>query len=208
MTGRCRREPSTGVAGRRRSTPSTPSSHPRSSSLPGDSTPIRPSRSCTRCPTRRSPTSSTDSAPPPNMLWAVIVTAHPEVRAIIRRRPTVETAPPRDFAPRGVLEMIVHTHDISTGLGIPFDPPRESLQSAAHTRATGPRTRSSRLTTADPTSEPAAVGRGRTDQELLGPRYRSSTSCMCNRLASWRGSSRRPSNPLDFIPTCTRPTFS
>ncbi len=58
------------------------------------------------------------------MLWAVIVTAHPEVRAIIRRRPTVETAPPRDFAPRGALEMILHTHDISTGLGIPFDPPR------------------------------------------------------------------------------------
>ena len=101
--------------------------------------------------------------------------------------------------------LISRTHDISTGLGIPFDPPRESLQSAAHTRATGPRTRSSRLTTADPTSEPAAVGLVPTDQEF---RYRSSTSCMCNRLASWRGLSRRPSNPLDFIPSCTRPTFS
>ena len=70
-----------------------------------------------------------------NMLWAVIVTAHPEVRAIIRRRPTVETAPPRDFAPRGALEMILHTHDISTGLGIPFDPPRALCSRLfAHTR--------------------------------------------------------------------------
>jgi hypothetical protein len=70
-----------------------------------------------------------------NMLWAVIVTADPDVRAIIRRRPAVETAAPQDFAPRGALELIVHTHDISTGLGIPFDPPRDLCSRLfAHTR--------------------------------------------------------------------------
>jgi hypothetical protein len=70
-----------------------------------------------------------------NMLWAVIVTAEPDVRAIIRRRPAVETAPPPDFAPRGALELILHTYDISTGLGIPFDPPRDLCgRLFAHTR--------------------------------------------------------------------------
>jgi hypothetical protein len=70
-----------------------------------------------------------------NMLCAVIVTADPDVRAIIRRRPAVETAAPQDFAPRGALELILHTHDISTGLDIPFDPPRDLCSRLfAHTR--------------------------------------------------------------------------
>lgn len=59
------------------------------------------------------------------MLHAVVVTAEPDTRAIIRRRPAIETAGPQDFAPRGALEMILHTFDISTGLGVPFDPPRD-----------------------------------------------------------------------------------
>ena len=59
------------------------------------------------------------------MLWAVIVTAEPDVRAIIRRRPEVETAGPLEFAPRGALELILHTYDIATGLDLTFDPPRD-----------------------------------------------------------------------------------
>jgi hypothetical protein len=59
------------------------------------------------------------------MLWAVIVTAEPGTQAIIRRRPAIETAAAQDFAPRGALELILHTYDISAGLGIPFEPPRD-----------------------------------------------------------------------------------
>jgi len=60
-----------------------------------------------------------------NVVTAVIRTAHPDTRSVIRRWPSVETAPPCDFAPRAALEMIVHNHDISSGLGIDFAPPQD-----------------------------------------------------------------------------------
>ena len=59
------------------------------------------------------------------MLWAVVVTADPETRAIIRRFPQVELAAPAAFAPRGALELILHTYDIAKGLDVPFEPPRD-----------------------------------------------------------------------------------
>ncbi|MEX1006650.1 MAG: hypothetical protein WD271_02265 [Acidimicrobiia bacterium] len=60
-----------------------------------------------------------------NMLWALIVTAEPGTRAVIRHRPVIQIAGPQDFAPRGASELIFHTYDISTGLGVRFEPPRD-----------------------------------------------------------------------------------
>jgi hypothetical protein len=59
------------------------------------------------------------------MLSAVIATAPPDARAVIRRRPTVVIAPPEDFAARGALEMVLHAHDVCSGLGVPFAPPAD-----------------------------------------------------------------------------------
>jgi hypothetical protein len=56
------------------------------------------------------------------ILAAVVRSADPEVRAIAWRRP-VTLRPPADFAPRGGLELLLHAHDIATGLGVPFEPP-------------------------------------------------------------------------------------
>jgi hypothetical protein len=73
------------------------------------------------------------------MLWAVVVTADPGVRAIIRRRPAVETAGPEEFAPRGALELILHTYDIATGLDLAFDPPRDLCDRLFRSTASWPR---------------------------------------------------------------------
>jgi hypothetical protein len=59
------------------------------------------------------------------MLSAVIAASPPDARAIIRRRPAAVTAPPGDFAARGALEMVLHAHDVCTGLGVPFAPPAD-----------------------------------------------------------------------------------
>jgi hypothetical protein len=70
-----------------------------------------------------------------NVVFAVLVTTDPEVRAIIRRHPTPETAAATDFAPRSGLELILHTFDICSGLGIPFEPPPAHCRRLlAHTR--------------------------------------------------------------------------
>jgi hypothetical protein len=57
------------------------------------------------------------------VLAAVVADTDPSVRAVIFRRPTVVTAPPPDFLPRGALELILHAHDVCKGLGVPFEPP-------------------------------------------------------------------------------------
>jgi uncharacterized protein (TIGR03083 family) len=90
------------------------------------------------------------------MLWAVVITAEPDARAVIRRRPAVETAGPEDFAPRGALEMILHTYDISSGLDIPFSPPEDLCRRLRdHTSAwPSPVTRERPLNQAPPTSDP------------------------------------------------------
>jgi len=59
------------------------------------------------------------------MLSAVIVTAEPDARAIIRYRPEPETGSPPAFAARGAHELILHAHDVCSGLGVEFDPPRD-----------------------------------------------------------------------------------
>jgi uncharacterized protein (TIGR03083 family) len=57
--------------------------------------------------------------------WAIIYTAAPEARAVIRRRPVVEVGKRDDFSARCALELALHAHDVCSGLGIPFDPPAE-----------------------------------------------------------------------------------
>jgi hypothetical protein len=57
------------------------------------------------------------------MLVAVIDNADPETRAVIWGGPHAATGAPQDFAARGGLEMILHAHDVCTGLGVSFEPP-------------------------------------------------------------------------------------
>lgn len=59
------------------------------------------------------------------ILVAVVNDAEADVRAVIFRRPSVRTAPPQDFVPRGALELALHAHDVCTGLQVPFEPPAE-----------------------------------------------------------------------------------
>jgi len=69
------------------------------------------------------------------ILAAVACAAEPDVRAVIWRRPEVETREPADFVPRGALELILHAHDVCTGLGVAFTPPAELCEALRrHTR--------------------------------------------------------------------------
>jgi hypothetical protein len=56
------------------------------------------------------------------ILAAVVAAAPPDTRAVLWRRPQVETRSPEDFVPRGALELILHAHDVCLGLGVPFVP--------------------------------------------------------------------------------------
>ena len=56
------------------------------------------------------------------ILQAVVASAEPGVRAVIWRRPAVETRPPADFLPRAGLELALHAHDVCLGVGVPFEP--------------------------------------------------------------------------------------
>jgi hypothetical protein len=57
------------------------------------------------------------------LLWSTVVTAPPDARATIWRRRGPESGTPNDFAARGAHEMLLHAHDVCTGLGIAFRPP-------------------------------------------------------------------------------------
>ena len=59
------------------------------------------------------------------ILVAVVSDADPDVRAVIFRRPQVLVAPAQDFLPRAAVELILHAHDVCTGLRVPFEPPGE-----------------------------------------------------------------------------------
>jgi hypothetical protein len=59
------------------------------------------------------------------MLAAVVNDAGPDERAVIFQRPVMTTAAPHDFPPRGAMELILHAHDVCTGLGVPFEPPTD-----------------------------------------------------------------------------------
>ena len=70
------------------------------------------------------------------LLGAVVNDAGPEVRAVIFRRPEMITAAAPDFAPRGAMELILHAHDVCSGLGVPFEPPAGLCRRLReHTRA-------------------------------------------------------------------------
>jgi hypothetical protein len=56
------------------------------------------------------------------ILAAIVTAAPPDTRAVLSRRPRVETGPPADFVPRGALELILHAHDVCLGLRVPFAP--------------------------------------------------------------------------------------
>jgi hypothetical protein len=59
------------------------------------------------------------------ILVAVVTTADRATRATIWRFPRVELRGPADFVPRGALELILHAHDVCSGLGVTFDPPAD-----------------------------------------------------------------------------------
>jgi hypothetical protein len=68
------------------------------------------------------------------MLCAVIETAPPDAAAVIWRRPAAALGRPADFAARGGLELVLHGHDICTGLGLPYEPPADTSRRLwAHT---------------------------------------------------------------------------
>ena len=58
------------------------------------------------------------------ILAAVVDRADPDVRSIIfQRTPTIGA--PADFVPRAALELILHGHDVASGLGVEFEPPAD-----------------------------------------------------------------------------------
>jgi hypothetical protein len=69
------------------------------------------------------------------VLVAVIAAADPDEKAVIWRRPIVQTATPGDFAPRAGLELILHAHDVCQGLAVAFEPPPDLCERLRdHTR--------------------------------------------------------------------------
>ena len=69
------------------------------------------------------------------ILTGVVRDSGPDQLAVIFGRPEVMVAQPEDFVPRGALELILHAHDVCSGLGIPFEPPADlSLRLREHTR--------------------------------------------------------------------------
>jgi len=56
------------------------------------------------------------------VLSGVVRAAPPGARATIWRFPQIELGGPADFAARGGLELVLHAHDVATGLGVPFGP--------------------------------------------------------------------------------------
>jgi hypothetical protein len=57
------------------------------------------------------------------LLAAVVNDTDPNARAVIFQGPEVLVAEPAAFVPRGALELILHAHDVCTGLQVPFEPP-------------------------------------------------------------------------------------
>jgi hypothetical protein len=66
------------------------------------------------------------------LLSGIILATPPDVRAVIWRRPRVETRGPSDFAARGALELVLHAHDVCAGLGLPFAPPPGACDRLRH----------------------------------------------------------------------------
>ena len=56
------------------------------------------------------------------MVTAVVAAAEPHATAAIFQGPSVLIGSPPDFLPRAAMELILHAHDVCTGLGVPFEP--------------------------------------------------------------------------------------
>jgi hypothetical protein len=68
------------------------------------------------------------------MLTAVIGTAPSSAEAVIWPRPAVTLGGPADFAARGGLELVLHAHDVCSGLGMPYEPDADACRRLfAHT---------------------------------------------------------------------------
>jgi hypothetical protein len=69
------------------------------------------------------------------MLAAVVNDADPNVQAVIFRRPEVLVGAPADFIPRAGVELILHAHDVCSGLSVPFEPSSDlAVRLRDHTR--------------------------------------------------------------------------
>ncbi|MEU9553978.1 hypothetical protein [Streptomyces fumanus] len=62
------------------------------------------------------------------LLTAMVRTTPPEVRAYH----TFGISDPEGFAAMGVVETLVHTHDLAEGLGLPWDPPADLCARVLH----------------------------------------------------------------------------
>jgi hypothetical protein len=57
------------------------------------------------------------------MLAGVVNEAEPDARALIFRHPDRLVGVAPDFVPRAALELILHAHDVCSGLQVPYEPP-------------------------------------------------------------------------------------
>ena len=61
------------------------------------------------------------------ILGAVVAETPKDAGALLfRYPPTIGIA--ADFAPRGALELTIHAHDVCSGLGVEFEPPRHACE--------------------------------------------------------------------------------
>ena len=61
------------------------------------------------------------------ILGAVVAETPKDASALLfQNPPTIGIA--ADFAPRGALELIIHAHDVCSGLGVEFEPPRHACE--------------------------------------------------------------------------------
>ena len=72
------------------------------------------------------------------LVSGIVLATPPDVRAIIWRRPQPEARPASDFPARAALEMLLHGHDVCTGLGVPFAPPADLCDRLRHHTRTWP----------------------------------------------------------------------
>lgn len=69
------------------------------------------------------------------VLSSVVTLADEDEEAILFQRPQPITGRPPDFVPRAGVELILHAHDVCSGLGVSFEPPADLVHRLReHTR--------------------------------------------------------------------------